>query len=145
MICTNRFDLMTLQIITLYAYRWQIELLFKFLKRTLNRIHLFNNSENGVNIHFYIFMITLLLQLRFKQICQQKRADIMKKGAEVLNKKSINNNIKNNQYYPPEDWIKDIATPFYVNWKIPKMWLVHLKNLIIQPFDEDVIDKLAPA
>jgi hypothetical protein len=39
-ICTNRFDLTSLQIIMLYAYRWQIELLFKFLKRTLNGIHL---------------------------------------------------------------------------------------------------------
>ena len=37
-ICTNRFDLNTLQIIVLYAYRWQIELFFKFIKRTLNNL-----------------------------------------------------------------------------------------------------------
>jgi Transposase DDE domain len=35
-IVTNRFDLTTLQIIILYAYRWQIELFFKYLKRTMN-------------------------------------------------------------------------------------------------------------
>ena len=57
MICTNRVDLSTLQIIMLYAYRWQIELMFKFLKRTLNGIHLMNHSENGVNIQFYVLMI----------------------------------------------------------------------------------------
>ena len=37
-ICTNRLDLTTLEIIMLYAYRWQIELLFKFIKRVLNGI-----------------------------------------------------------------------------------------------------------
>ena len=39
LICTNRMDLSTLQIIMLYAYRWQIELLFKFIKRTIGGIH----------------------------------------------------------------------------------------------------------
>jgi IS4 transposase len=36
MIATNRFDLSTLNIIILYAYRWQIELFFKYIKRTMN-------------------------------------------------------------------------------------------------------------
>jgi len=67
MICTNRLGLTTLQIIILYAYRWQIEFFFKFIKRSLNGIHLFNHTENGVNIQFYILMITTLLQLRLKQ------------------------------------------------------------------------------
>ena len=34
---TNRLDLTTFQIILLYAYRWQVELIFRFLKRTLIR------------------------------------------------------------------------------------------------------------
>jgi hypothetical protein len=41
---TNRFDLTTFQIICIYAYRWQIELLFRFLKRTMNGIHLIKND-----------------------------------------------------------------------------------------------------
>lgn len=68
-IVSNRFDLTTLQLILLYAYRWQIELLFKFIKRSLGGIHLFNNSKNGVTIQFYILMIVTLLQLRLKQEC----------------------------------------------------------------------------
>ena len=47
---TNRLDLTTLEIIILYAYRWQIELFFKYVKRTLNRLHLFKHSSNGVEI-----------------------------------------------------------------------------------------------
>ncbi len=53
-IATNRTDLPTLKIIILYAYRWQIELFFKYLKRTLNGLHLLNHSENGVEIQFYL-------------------------------------------------------------------------------------------
>ena len=66
---TNRLDLTTLQVIILYAYRWQIELFFKYVKRTLNRLHLFNHSENGVEIQFYLLMTLAILVLKFKQDC----------------------------------------------------------------------------
>lgn len=69
-IVTNRFDLSTLQIILLYAYRWQIELLFRYIKHSINGIHLFNNSENGVTVQFYIMLIVALLELRLKQTCK---------------------------------------------------------------------------
>jgi len=146
-ICTNRFDLTSLQIIMLYAYRWQIELLFKFLKRTLNGIHLFNNSENGVNIQFYIFMIVIILELRLKQICQQKFAQTLeskKEQEEKEQKQKENENTKSRQYteISPEQWIKAIAKPFYSHWKIGIHWLCHLKNLIHREFDNDVIKNL---
>jgi hypothetical protein len=64
---TSRFDLMTYQIIMLYAYRWQVELMFRFLKRTLNGIHLMCHSPNGVEIQFTLYMIAYLLLLSFKQ------------------------------------------------------------------------------
>lgn len=66
-ILTNRLDLTTLQVITLYAYRWQIELLFRFFKRTLQGIHLVKHDAQGVTIQFYIMMIVVLLQLHLKQ------------------------------------------------------------------------------
>jgi hypothetical protein len=64
---TDRFELTTLQIIVLYAYRWQIELLFRFLKRTMRGIHLVKNASNGVTIQFYMMLIMALLQLKLKQ------------------------------------------------------------------------------
>lgn len=144
MICTNRLDLSTLQIITLYAYRWQIELMFKFLKRTLNGIHLMNHSENGVNIQFYVLMMTVLLQMRLKQICLHKNADILEKKTKF----ETQNNMKFkdlNHYYgnSPEIWIKSISTIFYEYWKIGKHWLLNLKNLIINSFDNQVVSILA--
>lgn len=136
MICTNRFDLTSLQIIMLYAYRWQIELLFKFLKRTLNAIDLFNHSEKGVNIQFYIFMIVIMLKLRLRQVCQQKNQIMLK-----LKKK----NQKTHHYSgnSPELWINSIAEDLYQHWKIGLHWICHLKNLIHRDFDQIVINKLA--
>jgi hypothetical protein len=64
---TDRIDLTTFQIIILYAYRWQVELTFRFLKRTMYGIHMINNSECGVHIQFYVTLIVALLQLKLKQ------------------------------------------------------------------------------
>ncbi len=64
---TDRRDLTTFQVIMLYAYRWQIELLFRFLKRTMNGIHLIKQDERGVTIQFYALLIVALLELRLKQ------------------------------------------------------------------------------
>ena len=142
MICTNRLDLSTLQISMLYAYRWQIELMFKFLKRTLNGIHLMNNSENGVNIQFYVLMMSVLLKMRLKQGCIQKNEEVLQRKSFVEKQKQKHMKFNDlNNYYgsSPEIWIKSIATFFYEYWKIGKHWLLHLKNLITQPFDDQVI------
>jgi hypothetical protein len=64
---TNRWELTTWQIIIIYAYRWQIELFFLFLKRTLHGLHLLTHSRNGLQIQFYVMLIAALLLLHFKQ------------------------------------------------------------------------------
>jgi len=56
-IATNRLDLTTGEIITLYAYRWQIELFFRSIKRTFQILHLGSHSEKGIEIQFYLYMI----------------------------------------------------------------------------------------
>jgi len=73
---TNRLDLTTYQIIRLYAFRWQIELFFRFFKRTLNGIHLINHGLNGVTIQFYLILIVNLLLMRFKK--QQMQQCLLK-------------------------------------------------------------------
>jgi hypothetical protein len=64
---SNRWDLSTWQIIIIYAYRWQIELFFLFIKRTLNGLHLLTHSKNGLQIQFYLMLVAALLLLHFKQ------------------------------------------------------------------------------
>ena len=141
-ICTNRFDLDTLQIIMLYAYRWQIELFFKFIKRTLNGIHLFSTSENGAQIHFLIVLITALLQLKLKQNCIDK-VKLLKNVQQNENKLGESDQALFYQGYNPSKWIESIADIFQSNFKISSDWLAYFKNFIAQDIDYQIIMKLA--
>lgn len=143
-ICTNRLDLTTLQIIILYAYRWQIELLFKFIKRTIKGLHLFNNTENGVNIQFYILLITAILQMRLKQFCTV--SSTTKSGKDVA---ASLENIKNVEQIPtqsghsPDLWIESLTRALQKFWKIGCHWIRKLRNFISKPFDFNIIAQLA--
>jgi hypothetical protein len=138
-IATNRFDLSTINIIILYAYRWQIELFFKYFKRTLNGIHLFNHSENGLQTQFYLMNTLALLELYLKQSCQaaqnfaQSFRKLQDKTADILSFDGQS----------PADWIKNIAQHFYIFWKISKNWLLVLKNTLNQIVDNQIIKLLA--
>lgn len=125
---TNRQQLSTLQIIILYAYRWQIELFFKYLKRTLNGLHLFNHSENGVGIQFYLLMTLALLLLKFKQQREPKQKKKLKKAE----KNEAN----------PSEWIKKIGEIFYESWKISKKWLLIIKNSLNKVVDNSLLTLL---
>ena len=46
---------------TLYRYRWQIELFFRWLKVWANFDHLISHSPNGLSIQFYVAVIGVLL------------------------------------------------------------------------------------
>ncbi len=72
---TDRQDLTTYEVIMLYAYRWQIELLFRFLKRSMNGIHMIKQDKQGVTIQFYAMLIVALLQLRLKQLTVDMNLD----------------------------------------------------------------------
>lgn len=125
---TNRLELNTLQIIILYAYRWQIELFFKYLKRTLKGLHLFNHSENGVGIQFYLLMTLGLLLLKFKQEKEPRQ----KKKRKKAEKNEAN----------PSEWIKEISEIFYESWKISKRWLLIIKNSLNKLVDNELLTML---
>ena len=128
---TNRFDLSTLNVIILYAYRWQIELFFKFMKRTMKGIHLMNHSQNGVEIQFYVLMVTAVLMMKLKQASQETEEDGEKKEVEKEKReeKSVNSS----------EWIKDIGKIFYKSWKISKNWLLIVKNSLTQIVDYELL------
>jgi transposase len=126
---TNRLDLTTLQVILMYAYRWQIELLFKVIKRTLNGIHLMVQNEKGVKVYFYLLMICCLLQIKLKQDLQ--KFSIKKKKNEKTKTITSQN---------PDVWINNINQIFNQGLKISSDWLLYLKNFIGQDIDIQVID-----
>jgi len=131
---TNRFDLTTSEVIIIYAYRWQIELFFKFIKRTMNGIHLFNHSRNGTEIQFYVLLLVAVLMLKLKQECQKLEKEAEK--PEVESKKSATDR------QSPSEWIKDIAKIFYKSWKISKNWLVVIRNSLAQTVDYQLVKLL---
>ena len=138
---SNRFDLSTLNVIILYAYRWQIELFFKYLKRTLKRLHLFNHSQNGVEIQFYLLMTLAILLLKLKQDCQaladKKVADEKEESGEEKRQDKAEKK-KKKEESPPE-WIKNIGKIFYESWKISKNWLLIVKNSLGKVIDNKLL------
>ena len=150
---TNRFDLTTGQIIMLYAYRWQVELIFRFLKRTLNGIHLMCHSAAGVEIQFLMFMMAYLVLLSFKQECQRtvdgdpearephqaslSTADSERSHAVNQAVPHISSARQGNGTTPIHTGYEFVAVPgkkLKKYWKIGIHWLTALRNLLLEPF-----------
>ena len=146
-ICTNRLDLSTLEIIMLYAYRWQIELLFKFIKRVLNGIHLFNHSQNGANIQFCLLMIMSVLYLNLRQFCKINgscsKGNVKNQEISTFEQSSNINDFNTYSGNMPDIWINSINKAFESLWKISSYWIENLKEVITKPFDSQVINILA--
>jgi len=133
LILTNRLDLTTFQVILLYAYRWQVELVFRFLKRSLNGLHLLSQSENGVTIHFYALLIAALLELRLKQQCVAACDPLL---ADQNSPTKAEHPTVAGMMVDPErlkgtrgnTFLATIGEKLHRYWKISKHWLVTLRN-----------------
>lgn len=66
---TNRFDLTTYHILLIYAYRWQIELMFRFLKQTIGCKRVITQSPRGIETFFAGMLLTVLLEAYLKVDC----------------------------------------------------------------------------
>jgi hypothetical protein len=154
---TDRTDLTTFQVIMLYAYRWQVELTFRFLKRTMQGIHLINQSECGVKIQFYVILIVALLQLKLKQYSLLQH--------EQDNQNTDIDSDTNNQYIDttadsesptaetdtthekaishPYQFFDMIGEKLKKYWKIGIHWLSALRTILDHPFDNAAIEILA--
>jgi len=127
---TNRLDLTTYQIIKLYALRWQIELFFRYFKRTLNAIHIINNSYDGVTIQFYVILIVNLLLMRYKRIQMLSPAQHHKK-----------NHSKSQLciFGSSEDWIASLGKQIPDLLKIKKQEMNAIKNTLFK-YNQIVFD-----
>lgn len=143
-LCTNRLDLTTLQVIMLYAYRWQIELMFKYLKHQLKGLHLWAHNEGSSQVHFYLLLIGALLRMRLKQVFTQQ------KEQHPANPRGFHTTIVGNENENPsytgadsEQWIHQVNHIFNNSIKITSDWILYLKNFIAQVIDYHIISKLA--
>jgi hypothetical protein len=144
LILTNRLDLSTFQVILLYAYRWQVELIFRFLKRSLNGLHLLSHSKEGVMIHFYTLLLTALLELRLKQQCV-KCYDALSPASDSApgsNQPAIAGLMVNPDCLAGargNTFLATVGEKLHGYWKISKHWLVALRNLLARPFDYQIL------
>jgi hypothetical protein len=143
LILTNRLELTTFQLILLYAYRWQVELLFRFLKRTLTGLHLLSTSKEGVTIQFYLLLCTALLQLRLKQACV---AAVTAPEPPVNSSPSDSDTIAGLMVQPEmlrsargQTFLATVGSKLHCYWKISIHWLITLRNLLARPFDEAAV------
>jgi len=143
LILSNRLDLTTFQIILLYAYRWQVELIFRFLKRSLNGLHLLSHSKAGVTIHFYALLIAALLELRLKQQC----VDLCETSSTFTSQYEVDQAHIAGLMIDPQrlagarghTFLATVGEKLHRYWKISKHWLVALRNFLARPFDWQVV------
>jgi hypothetical protein len=147
LILTDRLNLTTFQVILLYAYRWQVELIFRFLKRTMNGLHLISTSKAGVTIQFYALLLAALLELRLKQACVTTYEASQQRSQEPVTETQTVPGLM----VPPDTlasargqtFLATVGEKLHRYWKISVHWLVHLRNLLAQPFDHRAIRLLA--
>ncbi len=147
---TDRFDLQTSEVIMLYAYRWQVELIFRFLKRTMHSLNLMCHHPSGLEIQFTLYMIAYILLLHFKQKCAPIEEEVVEMDVEEINRIDMSHDGK------PDEGESESAKPasqpsmFYVcglvsllgervrqYWKMGIHWLTAVRNLLLEPFTPD--------
>lgn len=133
-ITTNRLDLTTGEIIMLYAYRWQIELFFRCIKRTFNALHLWSHSERGVAIQFYLYLIVYLLMIHFKQSLNQQQ-----ESTDSTKKVSSTHQEKHASRTPARGIVTLLGEKLKTFWKISIHWITCIQNLLLQPLTPDVV------
>jgi len=144
LILTNRFDLKTHEIIMLYAYRWQIELFFRCIKRTFNAIHLWAHERNGVEIQFYLYLIVYLLLLSFKQQCAlQDQSPDNNTSTDEQTRKCIQIDTSESRTPPACGIVTLLGERLHRFWKIGLHWLTRVKNALLMTFNRDTREILA--
>lgn len=143
LLISNRLDLSTYQIIMLYAYRWQVELFFRFLKRTFKGIHLWSHDERGVQIQFYLYMIAYLLLLMFKQeteiTCDNNTSEHSFENKQQEEGTPCN---QAGRIYTC-DLVSLLGENIKKLWRIGVYWLIAVKNKLHHIFDDDTAKLLA--
>ena len=141
---TNRFDLRTSEVIMLYAYRWQVELIFRFLKRTMHGLHLMCHHPSGIEIQFTLYMISYLLLLHFKQKCAPVEVEKMDEVEPVKNEQNdeMESESRKETSSPSMFYICGLVSLLgdrvRAYWKMGIHWLTTVRNLLLLPFTPEV-------
>ena len=64
---TNVWDLSAAEVASIYRSRWDIEVLFRFLKQEMNLTHFVCNNANAIQVMLYCTLIATMLILIYKK------------------------------------------------------------------------------
>ena len=103
--------------------RWQVELFFRYFKRTLNGIHILNNSHNGVTIQFYVILIVNLLLMRYKR---------MQMLSPSFHQKVNHSRAQLCIFGSSEDWVKTLGKQIPEHFKIKKQEMNAIRNSLFK-------------
>ena len=147
---TDRFDLSTFQVILIYAYRWQIELAFRFFKHTISGLKVITQSHWGIENYFAGMFLTALLHIQFKQECldQEEQALKSEDAQEGITDtcEDATNKVQTScdPARPPTNgliaqFLARLNRPLMLFWKIPKHWLTTLADYLHRQITLDVV------
>jgi hypothetical protein len=145
---TDRLDLSTFQVILLYAYRWQIELMLKFFKHTLNVIEVFPTSPKGIENFFLALFLTTVLHLHFKSQCLAAENILPPTPRDGAPESTLVQSTPSPSSSRPTAHLAIAYFMSAVNhqlalfWKIPKHWLLTLADHLYRPFSPHIVSLL---
>ncbi len=137
-ITTNRFDLKTYEVIMLYAYRWQVELFFRCIKRTFHALHLWSHDPKGIEVHFHVYLIAYLLLLYFKQQCEIQNSDASENPESDAQRRedapeTACRDLPESRIPPACGVVSLLGARLKRYWKMGIHWLATVRNLLLQP------------
>ena len=145
---TNRTDLTTFQVMLIYAYRWQIELIFRFFKHTMTGIQVISTTPWGVENFFSGLFLTAVLHLYFNRDCLEQEGYLLQD--ELENTSNVPDKTVKMRVDPQRptvirtiaQFMAIINRKFTSFWKVSKYWLATLAELLHRPFTADVVHVL---
>jgi hypothetical protein len=141
---TNRTDLTTFQVMLLYAYRWQVELAFRFFKHTLNGQQVISIYPWGIENYFAGMFLTAVLHLFFKHDCLIYEGNPPPTDQDLVQEVMVSmvsagpDSSRPTAQVTVARFMDAINRSLRVFWKVPKAWLVTLAELIHREFTYDI-------
>lgn len=144
---TDRTDITTFQVILLYAYRWQIELIFRALKWTMNGVYVITEHEEGIHSFFAALFLTALLHIHLKRDCLAQEGYMPPTSADLQEVPEAHVQIsadsaRTTTHLAIARFMAQVNTKLARFWKIPKHWLQALAANLHRPFTIHIVRAL---
>ena len=127
-------------------YEKTIELLFRFLKRSMGGLHLFNLSQEGLSTQFYLFLLTAILELKLKQDATKTMEEHRQNSSSEETQPDLSEKAppsaleqKEKTLSSPVTFLQTIGEKLHTYWKLSIYWRDTLRDLLARPYDRQAV------